>query len=357
MPYNKIQFISYQINTFPVINKYGAEKYLGAAASQKDISYRCKYMKEAIDKAVLSTKVSNRFNTLKLFMAPEFYFRGKDGAYPIEEVSAIMETLRKHTKANQFKDWIFVFGTALGFLDEGSTKEIFNIAMVQKGGTEDTGVDSSLIVYKEYISHIDFIRTSDTGQNCPNCGHFVANDWDDASNRRGRIGSKHYTLRPTTGSRDLLSMRIEKTGTGKELTKTGLGGQSIFTMNGITFGLEICLDHLNGRLRDSPPAKGNPRIQVQLIPSAGAFIQESSVACMQGGLIFNVDGNDQTQINRNKGNEQNPKLLYSGHPNAIHIADTIDLNTGLTTDWKGFFSSPGYVHIIEEQGIPAAKIF
>lgn len=357
MPYNKIQFLSYQINTFPVADKRGNEKYLGASASQTDINYRCKYMREAIDKAALSTSLNKSFNTLKLFMAPEFYFRGKDGAYPIEEVSTIMASLRNHTKANQFKDWIFVFGTALGYLDEGNSKEIFNIAMVQKGGTEETGVDSSLIVYKEYISHIDFIRTSNTGKNCPNCGHFVADDWDTATNRTGKIGSKHYELRPTTGSRDLLSMRVEKTGTGKEMTKTGLGGQSIFTMNGITFGLEICLDHLNGRLRDSPLAKGDPRIQIQLIPSAGAFIKQASVACMQGGLIFNVDGNDQTQINRNKGDEQKPELLYSGHPNAIRIMDTINLDTGLTTDWKGFFSSPGYVHVIEEQGIPAAKTF
>ncbi|MFA5984058.1 MAG: hypothetical protein WC782_08585 [Methylococcaceae bacterium] len=355
MPYTKVQFISYQINTFPVANNFGIERYLGAVASKTDIKYRCEFMCKAIDEAAGSAQLSNSSNTLKLFMAPEFYFRGKDGAYPIEEVSTIMETLRKHTKANQFRDWLFVFGTALGFLDEGSSKEIFNIAMVQKGGTEDTGVDSSLIVYKEYISHIDFIRTKKTGQNCPNCGHFVEDDWDTSSNRSGKLGTGHHTLRPTTGSRDLLSMRVEKTGTGREKTKTGLGGQAIFNMNGITFGLEICLDHLNGRLRDSPPAKGDARIQIQLIPSAGAYIEEASVACMQGGLIFNVDGNDQTQINRNKGDEQNPKLLYAGHPNAIRVIDTIDLDTGLSSAWKGFFSSPGYVHIIEEQGVPVAK--
>ncbi len=365
MAYTKVQFISYQVDTFPGIDPTTKQEcYLGTMKSKTDIQYRCNLMRNAINEA--GSKTSNNSSTLKVFMAPEFYFRGKDGAYPIEEISTIMETMRKHTNRIQFRDWIFVFGTALGYLDHGdSSKEVYNVAMVQKGGANAVDVHSSVVVYKEYISHIDFIRTQGV-QTCPhcgnilvcdNCGEQIDQDWDASSNRVGKIGTKEHNLRPTSGSRDLLSLRVERVGKGREMTKTGLGGQSIFTMGGVTFGLEICLDHLNGRLRDSPPAKGDPLIQVHLIPSAGARIKETSVACMKGGLIFNVDGHSRTQVNRNRGDEKNPKLLYKGYPNAIAVAHTIDLNLGtIAKGWRGFFNEEGYVHIYEEQGVPAARV-
>jgi hypothetical protein len=59
-------------------------------------------------------------------------------------------------------------------------------------------------------------------------------------------------------------------------------GGSIFTIDGIKFGLEICLDHLNQRLN---PGAG---VQIQLVPSAGAHL--SQFACVPNGIAFNVDG-------------------------------------------------------------------
>jgi hypothetical protein len=59
-------------------------------------------------------------------------------------------------------------------------------------------------------------------------------------------------------------------------------GGSIFVIDGIKVGLEICLDHLNARI---PAGSG---IQIQLVPSAGAFLQQ--FACVANGIAFNVDG-------------------------------------------------------------------
>ena len=64
---------------------------------------------------------------------------------------------------------------------------------------------------------------------------------------------------------------------------------SVFTIDGITFGLEVCLDHAattssttGGRLDNAS------NIQVQLIPSAGMTI--GKLQTVRDGIVFNVDG-------------------------------------------------------------------
>ena len=91
---------------------------------------------------------------------------------------------------------------------------------------------------------------------------------------------------------------------GKRITETnrsGLGGGSIFTMDKITVGLEVCLDHLEQKLvtyfngSAGPPVvaaaaqPGEPKIQVQLIPSCGMGIKTGSKCTVPDGIIFNVD--------------------------------------------------------------------
>ena len=60
-------------------------------------------------------------------------------------------------------------------------------------------------------------------------------------------------------------------------------------MDGILFGLELCRDHLTGRLAHSHESG---RVQIQLIPSCGASIEHTSIACVEGGIIFNCDGGE-----------------------------------------------------------------
>jgi hypothetical protein len=66
-------------------------------------------------------------------------------------------------------------------------------------------------------------------------------------------------------------------------------GGSIFTIDGVTFGLEVCLDHAATPGSDSAGRLNHAaNIQVQLIPSAGMDIV--SLKAIDGGVIFNVDG-------------------------------------------------------------------
>jgi hypothetical protein len=88
-----------------------------------------------------------------------------------------------------------------------------------------------------------------------------------------------------------------------EINVSGYGGGSVLTIDGITFGVEVCRDHLLKRLHKfyfGDPAgnpavartasKTDPRVQVQLIPSWGAHIDRKAICCVENGLIFNVDG-------------------------------------------------------------------
>lgn len=370
MAYTKAQFISYQLNTFTSYkNSHGRYEYLGNEKAETDICYRMNVMKNAIKKAQASMYIDNDIDekgnkTLKIFMAPEFYFRGSKGAYPIEKVSLVMEKMRELTKDDSYKDWLFVFGTALGYIEENDNFEIFNVALVQKGG-RDIADDGAKLVYKEYISHIDFARDFDRGLFCSNCGHFNEFDWSVNQSRRGVVGPStgdhtaptNPLLTPVQGSSDVGSSRVHATGAGKEQSKSGLGGQGIFTIDGVTFALEICLDHLNGRLRKSPPLQGQNIPQIHLITSAGADIVQNHVLTDKGGLVFNVDGNEKTRINRNIGDIKAPAMQYSSMPAPIRIPDIIHLDlSSLATGWNQYFATEGDILVFESLGFPQPKV-
>jgi hypothetical protein len=80
---------------------------------------------------------------------------------------------------------------------------------------------------------------------------------------------------------------------GSEINKSGYGGASVFTIDGVTFGLEVCLDHAQNRLANyyAGAAKaGDPKVQIQLIPSWGMSIGGGKLCVLSQGLVFNVDG-------------------------------------------------------------------
>ena len=374
MSYSQVQCIGYVINTFParVTGGYG-KQYLGKSA-KPDIRQRCHILREAIRIAEGSSELRKGNHVLKVFMAPEFFFHDKNGAYPIEHVSSIMENMREYTKQFAFRDWIFVYGTAVAYLEEGSSKEVFNIALVQRGGTEETGPDAALIVYKEFVSHVDFVRSPvlEGKIRCPNCNALVSHDtagyegWERTTRRRALIGGPTDSmslLRPTEGSRDTLSRHEERVGPGREQTITGLGGQGAFTMHGVHFGLEVCLDHSRGRLRASPPPSGTPYPQIHLIPSGGMTIKDRAIACQQWGIVFNVDAGH-VAVTRNAGYYSTPRGEdrdvdargndVAGSRNPL---DTIAVNlAGVAPTWNSFFKNQGVIAIFPTLKIPAPEI-
>jgi|GEM_PF-3202754 len=108
--YEQVQFIGFNVrnDTIPM-----GKDYLGHATPNTDIEFRCKAMIQAIQRAYPDVSADRKI--LKVFVAPEFYFRGKEGAYPVEKISTIVPRLRKETDQYKYLDWLFVFGTALGY--------------------------------------------------------------------------------------------------------------------------------------------------------------------------------------------------------------------------------------------------
>lgn len=95
--------------------------YLGDAKDEDDIKKRVAIMIDAIRTAAARTEIDASAEVLKLFMAPEFFFRGADGGYDVANLDSIMPELREEVGKFEYADWLFVFGTAVGYLRHEET--------------------------------------------------------------------------------------------------------------------------------------------------------------------------------------------------------------------------------------------
>ena len=247
--------------------------------------------------------------TLRIFMAPEFFFRGRRGAYDDTVAFDILPRLREETNKSRYRNWLFVLGTVImaSFVQDticprcrAKLKKdlkrnsfwcntcngpglrtnvgamIDNIALIPKGG--EAGSDNSYWVTKEYVSHVDFTRPVDANGKMP--------DW--TGNRTVCVRGQWLPALPPEGSRDLSARPI-----GSKYQDERMGG-SVFEIDGIRFGVEVCLDHAKNRLT------GNENVSIQLVPSCG--MKWKAYKCVPNGLYFGVDGATPTcQVGVNGG--------------------------------------------------------
>ncbi|MFV8754427.1 hypothetical protein ACNOYE_28095 [Nannocystaceae bacterium ST9] len=246
--------------------------YLGPVAY--DVQARCELMMRAMQTARDSLPQTSppeaEGTTMKVFLAPEFFFRGRQGAYPMEDVQLAIAILQRMAADDQWSDWMFGYGTILGVsapapgspptIDPAAVQEVYNFTLVQKGGSANAGDPGARVVMKELKSGIDFIAQT------ANPGGLLLGDVEYA-----RAGDK---------------------GPGREQQVVNYDGAGIFDLDGITWGVEICLDHHTQvqRLQLSPQLPGASQVQVQLVPSCGMTIQDASAIAGPGGYVFNCDG-------------------------------------------------------------------
>jgi hypothetical protein len=285
---------------------------MGRDDDLQDLTERCTQMKQGIAQAYqhwLAVRrqwgidAANDDEVLKLFMAPEFFFRGKHGAYPISfdfarangkpadsELTPLLtlKKLRDETGKGEYKDWLFVPGTCVCYTEkekvdvvteadpqdplkqrskrdaQGKTSGqvtwtgviMENFALVQKGGFPEPNPDPSSFHYveKRFISGIDYV--------------FDKNDKVVLK----ASGPAHEWIKPETTK-----------GSRREQNELG----SCFEMDGIRFGLEVCLDHAKSRLHK---AADKGAVQIHLVTSAGM----SREYTLPPSIFFLVDG-----LNRN----------------------------------------------------------
>jgi len=270
--YNKIQFIAIPLNTgpAPAANAYQTGHYLGKPDDVADIKARVDIIRRAL--LFLKTSTSIQPNALKVFMLPEFYFRGQRGVYKVEDIlgkganKSLKTQLSELVQEVAFKNWIFVFGTALFVYLYQGKNYYYNISIVIPGGLGIDTEKSAKVVIKFHRSFIDYIVR-------PPYGSISLNEVDQYVSNHPR-----YIQLPN----DPDTILIDDDG--------------VFIMNGITIGLEICLDHDDGflnKLLPKPTLDSVDKVRLQLITSGGmSIVRNHIVRSIQnrGGLVLLCDG-------------------------------------------------------------------
>merc|ERR1712232_148684 len=260
--------------------------------------------------------------TLKIFMATEFYWRGPRGAYLLSPnmasvVRDVFARMQARLSDKRFSDWVFVLGTVVavrfnpssgGHPSQRGKTSYFNFAPIQIGGEHRMHVE-----FKHHISAIDFPET-------PQFSWWPAPAAVPVPNR-----TECYINRGTQGClyRALPSEFLESA-FGFESAASLQDG--VFEVKGLKLGIEICLDHGQGRLaRELGPRR---TVDVHLIVSAGMFIAAGPVGTKQGGPVLLADGFGRTAMSQNiygRGREAAVKPDGESHYNVgvVYGADTM----------------------------------
>jgi hypothetical protein len=333
--YSEAICIAYQVKCDVPLKK---EYFHGNADDLLDMETKCEELSKAIALARAALPQPEEHRALKIFMAPEFFFRGKYGAYSPEVVSRIIPKMRSlRTGSPAYQNWLFIFGTAVAAYDpDPETKcpecngqiefakhpkdpdarvpvcktdkthkihrrvEVQNVALIQHGL-------QTHLVAKEYISKYDYEYglTMQAGTQAAS-----KLKWSDASSQ----------IVATEGSRD----QTRKSFPGAKTFDERLGG-CIFTIDGIRIGLEICLDHVSPDRHDHGRVEAYAStVQILLIPACGMEIKLFS--CKQGGIVFNVDGDDGESAVR----------LNNGIPGSSAPQQTLTAGRGKVAIYKSF---------------------
>ncbi|KAL7541359.1 hypothetical protein ACHAXR_011319 [Thalassiosira sp. AJA248-18] len=346
-PYTKVQTHSFQIYTggapaFTIDESTGEEKrnheckglhsygrpedsealqcYLGLEDTAKDVHRRLTIMSDAVDKAY---DVSDKdVSTLKVFLAPEFYFRGLNGSFEFSteeeeefggecsDICHILKGLENIVAHKRFENWIFLFGTVIASQklskDEDFDYQFYNFAPLYKGfdPAKSKRIGKNFIVPKRYLSNIDFLTPiRDLKKES-----IVLEVLDEEANDKARTLKNPHASGSHRYDNDVWSQyKDELTTLGYNMIEYGW-----FLMDGISFSVEICLDHLSHRAlmtymadvvtgsktlipssaNDSVEWVGIPKHQAQisLVSSAGMDVTVESLALANGGHIFLQDG-------------------------------------------------------------------
>ena len=335
--YKKVQFISFQISVREKTKIQDGEKKQGYhgieikdvavkvdkdgketnrvetyyADDEADYSKRLTLMKMAVDEAYAEAikqggNIDPSTDVLKIFSAPEFFFRGIKGTYDAKKAKdrIVPDLARFITNNKKFEDWLFLFGSIVGQLGPDHKNTYYNIGVIVRGNSKKTWIQP-----KAFLSEMDFLSAED-----------IVKD--------GGISYEEVQkVSPNTESGNTLNGDINAVKAAFEHDKDTKVVTSAFETDRITFAVEICLDHHYALARGyqygmcsivdtqvgcdpGETCKGNQdtgtckrddgqvsynlrppcKPRVQLIASAGMNIKKDSIAVQRGGYVFLTDG-------------------------------------------------------------------
>jgi hypothetical protein len=345
--YNKFQLIAYQVPTdrffkkdndavTKVENRLPAgdrcqiastrlndlEQELTASLSADALS-RLMRMIAVAEKAATSQDIDRERNTLKIFMAPEFYFRPElkgttSWSYTLAEKELIEKALGKVFSAKEYESWLFVFGTIVWhrtatslvngsaelaavkddpkLAEVGNTAFLWNAALVMEGGA-----DKAFTLVKRHYSEADDIDAQYRVESA-------------AVAKSPLVGLSHQSK---VKMRDYLA-KLKKESPSDPIFPVG---------DNLTLSLEICLEH---EYRVVPDAFAKlkekyPRLDLQLITACGMRVQEKNLCISDKQFVIRVDG---------------AANVIPDWPGPWDYSTEIQQVLGSTNDGKPFTSSP-----------------
>ncbi|MCY4045396.1 MAG: hypothetical protein OXE99_09970 [Cellvibrionales bacterium] len=294
MAYTHFQYIAYQTPTFGRNNVN--DTWMSALSAgdmcdeiqgvtfqdngnlSEDAKKRLRRLAAVVNKAQ-SELVGDQDTTLKVFVAPEFYFRPEAStnhhSYSTEEQQHLIAALANMFTDAKFDHWVIVAGTVIANLVKMplTTPKIYNYyntAIVIRGGAQ--GFVNA--IEKQQPSSIDGV--------------------------------------PVDGG---ISNPFVKTNNYKQYySQWGVRKKRIFDVDGIRMGLDICLDHAgpvafnpkgavmvqdilrvtkrltNEYLARPPFPAPLKELSLHILTAGGMSIQKHSVAAKNGGYILRTDG-------------------------------------------------------------------
>jgi hypothetical protein len=302
MPYTHFRFIAYEVPTAtyspggPVASGFapGPEpppvvRLPVPGNVPDDARIRLKRFAGVVDLAAnrLHHLGGDNANTLKIFMAPEFYFRPpvasgfnfNHDTYPDTHANRIFQALNSMFTHADFQHWLFIPGTVMWNTSHDASSPIvyFNTATHVRGGR----INGLHIIEKRLASGIDGVPVD----RAPAMDPHLAPIFQDWTTRKSHVWEDDH----------------------------------------VSFGLEICLDHANydfGRILKRvlaawPGREGADRnVQLHLLTAGGMDITAESVAAIPHGYILRNDGlpnpGARSEI-RQVASYRVPDLLIPGH--------------------------------------------
>ena len=275
--FRKVQFLAFSLFTSPgglvACKNASPPCYIGDRVTAQDLKRRVSVLSQAM--IVAAAHADNNPRTLKVFAAPEFFFRGAFGAYDAmtwaQAKFDLSEALERLTSSSPFNEWLVVCGTIIAVhYGNESTSTFYNAAPIYFQGRK-------MIIFKKYISDIDFLDV--VGAKRVRSPYIVCQD--NATDHEACLYglSQHWMLR-YFGFLDY-DVIVNNT----------------FDVLGVRVGIEICLDHSQGEL--SKNLREHESVDLHLIVSGGMSIQHGPVRTHKNGVCCLVDGFSKSQMNRN----------------------------------------------------------
>lgn len=335
--YSQIRFIGYAIPTTPanlISLDAGsvAGTYLGNLDIHEDIVARVAVMKNAVEIAANALPENeDPGSVLNVFLAPEFFFHGLQGPYVYgsnypDPVAEILRQLQATFPASEYSNWTFVFGTAM-------TSQVANFhrvcaepmiiernAHVRRLAVDWKAAQGSFGPRKSYLQDLLNFAIADghaspvvevrdralVVSNVPLDTFQAGTNGNNMTTEKYFVSNEDFILYEALGQPNVVTEQMVAYQwidlSDGDLKQAPYDPYAIFRQTygadnvprSLDLGVEICLDHYDGRLRKNIDHEPFPlptdRLHVQLVPSCGMQIQLPSVAAGANGFVFNCDG-------------------------------------------------------------------